>query len=62
MLLDRARHIVSVLPPDQIGKCVLTRTGELFTGDAEEAKRALAGGDISFHAGRLRGAFPQILP
>lgn len=60
-LLEAARHVVGVLPPDEIGKCVLTRRGELFTGDAERARRALTGGDLLFHAGRLRGAFPRIV-
>lgn len=61
MLLEAARQVVSVLPAGEIGKCVLTRRGELFTGDAEQARRALTGGDLLFHAGRLRGAFPRIV-
>lgn len=61
-LLDAARLIVEELPASEIGTCVLTRQGELFTGDAEHFRRALADGDILFHAGRVRGAFPRILP
>jgi hypothetical protein len=61
VLLEAARQVVSVLPAGEIGKCVLTRRGELFTGDAEQARRALTGGDLLFHAGRLRGAFPRIV-
>jgi len=61
VLLEAARHVVGVLPADEIGKCVMTRRGELFTHDAEQARRALAGGDLLFHAGRLRGAFPRIV-
>ena len=60
--LDAARLIVEDLPASEIGTCVLTRQGELFTGDGERLRGALAGGEILFHAGRVRGAFPQILP
>ena len=59
--LDDARLIVLVLPVAEIGTCVLTERGELFTGDAEQARRALAQGDLLFHAGRIRGAFPRIV-
>ena len=61
-LLDAARLIVEALPASEIGTCVLTRQGELFTGNAEHLRRALAGGGVLFHAGRVRGAFPRILP
>lgn len=61
-LLEAAHQIVGVLPAEEIGKCVLTRRGELLTGDAEEATRALARGEILFHAGRIKRAFPRIVP
>ena len=61
-LLDAARDSVRVLPVEEIGTCVLTRRGELFRGDAEHATRALTHGDLLFHAGRVKGAFPRILP
>lgn len=61
VLLEAARHIVGVLPAEEIGKCVLTRRVEFLTADAEEAKRALARGELLFHPGRIRGAFPQIV-
>jgi hypothetical protein len=62
ILLDSARRIVGELPPEETGTCVLTRTGELFTGDAENLRRALIRGDVLFHAGHVRGAFPRIVP
>ena len=61
-LLDEARQIVTVLPPDEIGTCVLARRGELFVGDANHAKRALAEGDLIFHPGCIRGALPRVIP
>ena len=60
-LLDGARQIVNELPGDQTGTCVLTRTAELFTGDAQNLRRALMNSEVLFHAGRLRGAFPRIV-
>ena len=41
---------------------MLTRHGELFTGDAEAARRSrVAKGEILFHAGRIKGAFPRVI-
>jgi len=61
-LLESARQVVPILPGDAMGKCVLSQRGELFVGDADHLRRALAEGAIVFHAGRLRGALPQIPP
>lgn len=60
-LLNAGRRAIAALPGEAVGTCVLTRRGELFTGDADEAKRAVSAGDLVFHAGRLRGAFPHII-
>lgn len=61
VLLDAGHELVDVLPAEEIGRCVLTRHGELFQGDAETAKQALAQGEIHFHAGRIKGAFPRVI-
>lgn len=61
-LLDPARRVIGVLPVTEIGKCVLAASGDLFRGDPEEAACALAGGEILFHAGCIRGALPQVVP
>ena len=61
VLLDSGHEVVDVLPAEEVGRCVLTRQGELFRGDAEAARRALAQGEIAFHAGRIKGAYPRIL-
>jgi hypothetical protein len=60
-LLDAARALVVELPAEEVGKCVLSRRGELFTGDLETARLALARGEILFHPGRIRGALPRIV-
>lgn len=61
-LLHEGRQTIEALPPDTMGSCVLTRTGDLFTGDAEKAARAADRGELLFHAARLRGAFPKVSP
>ena len=61
VLLDAAHAVVRALPAEEIGTCVLTRGGELFTGDAEHLTHALAQDAILFHPGRIRGAFPRVV-
>jgi hypothetical protein len=58
--LENAAQIVAVLPYQNVGQCVL-HGGELFRGDAVALPEALARGEIRFHAGSIRGAFPQII-
>ncbi len=58
--LENATQIVALLPYQNVGQCVL-RTGDLFRGDGPVLREALARGEIRFHAGSIRGAFPQII-
>ena len=58
--LDAATEIFGRLPALQVGRAVLTADAGLFTGDAPALSRALAEGDLMFHAGRIGGALPQI--
>lgn len=60
--LAAGRDVVNALPAGQIGTCVLTRGAELFTGGAKEATEALSRGALRFHTGRIKGAFPRIIP
>lgn len=55
-----ACEIVAVLPPAEIGKCLLNERGDLFVGDSSELRVALAGGTVRYHEGRIRGALPQL--
>lgn len=57
--LDTARITIRLLPAPKIGTCVLTRTGELFRGSTGEIQDAVGSGDILFHHGRIKGAYPQ---
>jgi hypothetical protein len=41
-----------------VGRAVLVRDGALYTGNASTLQADLDAGRLSFHAGRIRGAFP----
>jgi len=58
-MLAEAEAIVAALPADESGRAVLTSDGELCRLTATELPRALASGHLRFHAGSIRGAFPQ---
>lgn len=60
--LEGARLTIRALPAASVGTCVLTTTAELFQGSAEALRDALAPGAIQFHPGRIRGAFPRVVP
>ena len=60
-ILDSAREVVKALPPNEVGKCVLTSDGTLFRGDAAGLRNAVGRGVILFHSGRIRGALPRLL-
>lgn len=59
-LLDEARAIVTALPAEQAGRCVLDSEGSLVRHAASTLENALSAGTIVFHEGRIRGAFPQL--
>jgi hypothetical protein len=59
--LDAARHIIRVLPADDVGTCVVDLAGHVFRGPVEELHSALASGRILFHRGRIRGAYPRVV-
>lgn len=59
-MLVTAREIVETLPHTEVGRCVLNRDGTLFAGAARRLLGALERGDLMFHAGRIRGAMPEL--
>jgi len=59
--LGTAQSVIEALPAAHAGEAVLTADGQLFRGDAAELDRALAAGQLLFHAGRLGGALPRII-
>lgn len=60
-MLNEARRVVAILPPDEVGKCVLGSDAGLHRGPARGLATALRGGQVAFHAGRIRGALPRLV-
>lgn len=60
--LARANDIIGLLPGERVGTAVLTASGDLFRGDNDALRSALAAGELVFHPGRIRGAFPRVTP
>jgi hypothetical protein len=59
-MLAAAEPIVATLPAEQSGRVVLDGKGRPFRGDVDALRAALARGELTFHAGRVRGAWPQV--
>jgi len=58
--LQMAEAIVARLPAAQVGQAVLTADGRLFTDGPSELERVLASDGVTFHHGRIGGAWPQM--
>ncbi len=59
-MVQGAREVVTALPAEHVGTCVLHRQGDLYRGGLAQLRRDLAADDLIFHPGRIRGAYPQI--
>lgn len=59
-VLSEARKVVAVLPAGQVGKCVLHRHGDLYQGELSQLGEDLSRDNLLFHAGTIRGVYPQI--
>jgi hypothetical protein len=61
-VMTAAREIVALLPAEESGRVVLTREGTPYRGSPAELREVLAANGLQFHEGRIRGAFPRVLP
>ena len=59
-ILAEAKAITETLPPAQTGTCVLSMRGDLCRAAIGELSALVAEGSLLFHAGTIRGAFPQL--
>jgi hypothetical protein len=59
-ILQSAREVIALLPPEEAGSCVLDVSGELFRGSPGDLSRALGDQQLMYHRGRLKGAYPQL--
>lgn len=60
-MISAARLTLTLLPPEEVGKVVLDKEGRLFRGSDEELAVALDKGEIIFHEGTIRGAWPTVV-
>ena len=58
--LGDAGEIIACLPPEHVGKCVITRDANVFRGNATRLASIMTAGGILFHEGRIGGAWPRI--
>lgn len=58
--VEGAREIVRLLPPEDVGRCVLDHRGLLQQASPASLATELAFGRVAFHEGRIKGAFPEI--
>ncbi len=59
-ILESARQLVTCLPAEEIGTCVVSTSGELFQGDLDALVKELNRQTIRFHAGRIGGSWPIV--
>ena len=60
-ILGAAHETVTLLPPDEVGTCVLAPDGSLLRAGATELAEALGSGRVHFHRGSIRGAMPRLV-
>lgn len=60
-MLESAREILGLLPASEAGRAVLTPAGRPYRGDPRGLREALALGELVYHEGHIRGAFPRIV-
>jgi hypothetical protein len=58
--LTEAQSIVPLLPTEQVGTCVVSPAGELLRTPSADLSQAIADGNVTFHRGSIRGAWPRL--
>jgi hypothetical protein len=59
--VEEARELIRLLPAESAGRCVLDHEGGLQRAAPDALQRELRAGQVAFHEGRIRGAWPEIL-
>jgi hypothetical protein len=60
-MLREATDTISLLPSEHVGECVLHRGGDLYTGERGRLEKDLREGELVFHPGSIRGAYPALV-
>jgi hypothetical protein len=61
-LLEEAHRIIELLPPTEVGRAVLSASGELYKGAPGHLGQDLSADRIRFHRGSIRGVWPTLRP
>jgi len=61
LMLNEAGSLLTLLPSEDAGKCVLSMANNLYRGTPDQLNFDLKQEKIHFHCGSIRGAFPEIL-
>lgn len=59
-MVETARQVVTALPPEEVGTCVLNASGEPLRLGPREIGEALRRRSVVFHRGSVRGALPRM--
>jgi hypothetical protein len=59
-MLSQAEKIITLLPEEKLGHCVVTLQGTLFDGSIEVLNAKLDAGELLFHPGSIQGAWPRV--
>jgi hypothetical protein len=60
-ILATARETIAVLPPDEVGTCVLDLVGAPVQESPSGLVRMLERGEVRYHHGSIRGALPRLI-
>jgi hypothetical protein len=60
-ILDSARQVIELLPPEHVGTCVLDLAGGLLRLRPDELAEAMRLRRAAFHQGRIGGAMPRLV-
>lgn len=59
--LAAAGELITILPDEHLGECILTKDKNFYKGSAEEVVTELQAGSLIFHKGSIKGAWPHIV-
>lgn len=60
-MLKTAPQMISLLPAEHAGQCLLDDAGKLFSGNLETLKKAMELGSYQWHQGTIGGVLPEIV-
>lgn len=59
--LEHGHELIGLLPAEHVGKCIVSESGQLYRGALDVLGADLQHGRLRFHAGSIRGAWPELV-